>query len=110
MAAAVPLQKDERMAAAVIAVCALFCFAFPFVLAPVFERNFGNYYGLPALTELALTVWFPLMLGLNPASVGFFALNQADPVRRRRFLLVAGVMGIAACLLCIGAMVLPPIL
>ncbi|MBS1149736.1 MAG: hypothetical protein H6Q89_1434 [Myxococcaceae bacterium] len=88
---------------------ALFCFQFPFFIAPHFEKMFADFGGeLPDLTQLALTTWFPLMLGLNPASVAFHALSGKHTLARRRLLIVAAfAMAVAFSALCLVAMYAP---
>lgn len=96
------MTKPQRMVATVTGICVLFCAVFPFVIAPIFEKMFRDYYGLPALTELGLTTWFPLVLAAVPAAVLGLAL-----VASRRLLWVACALSIAAALVCTGSMVLP---
>lgn len=97
------MTVQDRRFAAMTAVCVLFCALFPFVVRPVFEKLFADYYGLPALTELALTTWFPLVMGLVPALVGGVAVAGKMP----RVLRLAFALGIVASAVCIGSMVLP---
>lgn len=87
----------------------LFCFLFPFLIAPAFKQMFADFGGeLPDLTQLGLTVWFPLMLGLNPASVAFYAVaGPLTPGRRRVFIVLAFVLSLAACAVCLVAMYAP---
>lgn len=96
---------------AVVGVCAaaLFCFQFPFLTAPHFAKMFADFGGeLPDLTQLAMTTWFPLMLGLNPASIVFHALSGKHTLGRRRLLIVvAFVVGLIACGVCLVAMYAP---
>lgn len=90
---------------------ALFCFLFPFLIAPTFTKmflDFGNAAELPNITQLGMTTWFPLMLGLNPASVVFHALSGKHTLGRRRLLIVAAfVLALIACGICLVAMYAP---
>ena len=96
---------------AVLGVCAgaLFCFLFPFVIAPQFAKMFKDFGGeLPDITQLGLTIWFPLMLGLNPASIVFHALSGKHTLFKRRMLIVAAfVMALAAIGVLLFAMYAP---
>lgn len=87
----------------------LFCFVFPVVIAPMFANTFADFGGeLPDLTQLALTVWFPLMLGLNPASLAFYGVSGPLTLGRRRlFIVLALLLSLAACATCAIAMYLP---
>ena len=38
------MTKQQRMVATVTGICVLFCAAFPFVIAPIFEKMFRDYY------------------------------------------------------------------
>lgn len=96
---------------AVAGVCsgALFCFQFPFLMAPRFAAMFADFGGeLPDITQLGMTTWFPLLLGLNPAAVVFHALSGKHTLARRRLLIVASfVMALAATALCLCAAYAP---
>ena len=96
---------------AVVLVClgALFCFQFPVFMAPQFAKTLTEI-GAPLsnLTQLGMTVWFPLMLGLNPASVLFHALTGKHTLSRRRLFIVAAlVMSVAAVGVCLYAFYSP---
>lgn len=101
------LTAGDWVAVVLTGLCVLFCFQWAFFMGPAFAKMFADFGSTPpALTELSLTVWFPLMLGLNPASVAFYAVSQrgAGLQRRRFFLVVSFVMGLAAAgLLLVGA-------
>ena len=96
---------------AVIVVCmgALFCFQFPFLAAPQFAKMFADSGGtLPDITQLGMTTWFPLMLGLNPASVVFHALSGKHTLTKRRLFIVgAFVMSAGATSVLLYAMYAP---
>ena len=96
---------------AVLLVCAgaLFCFLFPFLIAPRFAKMFADFGGeLPNITQLGMTVWFPLMLGLNPASIVFHALSGKHTLTKRRLLIVgAFVMAMVACGVCLISVYAP---
>ena len=105
------LTAGDWAAVVLTGLCVLFCLQFPFVVAPQFAKMFADFGNaeLPALTQLGLTTWFPLMLGLNPASVAFYAVATptAGLQRRRFFLVVAFVMGLGAAGLCLVSVYLP---
>jgi hypothetical protein len=85
------LTPFDWIAVAVVAAGALFCFQFPFLVAPRFSKT-----------------WFPLMLGLNPASIAFHALSQKHTLARRRLLIFAAfAFAIVASGVCLGSMYLP---
>ncbi len=107
-----PLQDFtvfDWLAVGATGLAVLFCFQFPFLAAPAFAKMFKDFGGeLPDLTQLALTVWFPLMLGLNPASIVFHALAQKHTLSRRRLLIAAAlVMSLGFSGLLVLAMYLP---
>lgn len=88
----------------------LFCALFPFLVAPAFARMFAELKSaeLPDITQLGLTVWFPLMLGLNPASIVFYALSGRLTLGRRRlFLVLAFLLSMAASGVLLYAMYAP---
>ena len=68
----------------------LFCLQFP-MAAPAFKKMFAEFGGpLPVITQLGLTWWFPVTLGLIPLSVLFVALLRPNTtIGRRRALIVA---------------------
>lgn len=101
MAESRPLGRGEKAALGLVGVCTLFCLQFPLFTAPALKEWFAGFPGeLPELTELALSGWFPLMLGLNPASVAFYAVSGPHPLGRRRlFLGVSVAMALGACAL-----------
>ena len=103
------LTTLDWVAVSGVAAGALFCFVFPFLVAPRFAKMFADFGGeLPDLTQLSLTTWFPLMLGLNSASVAFHALSQKHTLARRRLLIAAAfVVALVASAICIGSMYLP---
>lgn len=105
------LTAGDWVAVLVVGACAAFCVAFPFAIAPSFAKMFADFGSreLPALTQLGLTTWFPLMLGLNPASVAFYAVStpKLSLARRRFFLVLACAMGLGAAAVCVVAVYLP---
>ena len=53
--------------AALAILAALFCFAFPFRIAPVFAKMFRDFHAeLSDFTVLGLTHWFPIAVGVVP--------------------------------------------
>ena len=105
------LTALDWIAVVLVGVGALFCIGFPFLIAPAFAAmfaDFGTREALPQLTRLGLTIWFPLMLGLNPASIAFYALSGHHTLGRRRLLIVvAFVLSLLASGLCLAAMYAP---
>lgn len=103
------LTAGDWIGVVLVGLCAVFCFQFPFIVGPPFAkmfRDFGS--ALPPLTELGLTTWFPLMLGLNPASVAFYAVAGQHSLKRRRALIVgAFVLGMIAVSVLVAAMYQP---
>jgi len=107
-----PLQDFtifDWLAVGAVGLAVLFCLQWPFLAAPQFAKMFADFGGeLPDLTQLALTTWFPLMLGLNPASVVFHALSQKHTLARRRLLIGAAlVLSLGFNALLLVAMYLP---
>ncbi len=88
---------------------ATFCFRFALVVGPSFQKMFEDFGGeIPALTRLALMPWFPLLLGLIPASMVALALSGKPSLGVRRGLLVgAMVLSLSASGLCLCALYLP---
>jgi hypothetical protein len=88
---------------------ALFCFQFPFFSAPAFGKMFQDFGGaLPAITQLGLTVWFPLLLGIVPASLLGLALAGPFSLAARRGLIVgAFLLSIVVGGVCLYAMYAP---
>lgn len=100
------LTAGDWIGVILVGLCALFCFQFPFFVGPAFAKMYADFGStLPALSELILTTWFPLMVGLNPASVAFYAVAGEHPLKRRRALIVAAfVLGVIAVgVLLVGA-------
>jgi hypothetical protein len=80
------------------------------LLFPVAGRSFGSMFRdlgsgeqLPALTKLAISGWFPILLGLVVLSLVLTGLRRALPLSRRRLALVGafvlGGAGIGVCLI-----------
>ncbi len=103
------LTALDWIAVAGVGAGALFCFQFPFLIAPRFAKMFADFGGpLPDLTQLGMTIWFPLLLGLNPASVAIHALSGKHSLGKRRLLIVAAfLMALVASGLCLAAMYMP---
>ena len=104
-----PLTAGDWIGVILVGLCVLFCFQFPLVMGPAYARMFTDFgSALPPLTELGLTTWFPLMLGLNPASIAFYAVAGPHPMGRRRLLIVVAFgMGLVAVGVLIAAMYQP---
>jgi hypothetical protein len=66
-------------------------------------RDFGSAERLPALTKLAISVWFPVVLGLIVLTGVLVGVRRALPLARRRAFIVAAFLlgggGFALCLL-----------
>jgi hypothetical protein len=85
-------------------------FAFPW-LAEGFVRMLSEFCRkdpFPSLTVLAMTVWFPVMLGATAAIGPVLGCIPAVPVRvRRRVLIAAFAFGCAALGVCVMGLYLP---
>ena len=104
------LTALDWIAVVVVCTAALFCFQFPFLTAPRFAKMFADFGDakLPDITQLGMTIWFPMMVGLNPASVVFHAVSGRHTLARRRLLIVAAFgLSLAACGVLLYAMYAP---
>lgn len=109
-------MPDERLTAldgiavALTGLLATVLFAFPYLVGRHFRLMFDDFgtASLPALTNLALSTWFPSVLGavtaIGPAVAGIPSISLA---RRRRVVVAAFVFGCAAFAMCLVGMYLP---
>src|SRR5262245_55399988 len=84
-------------------------------LFPIAGRTFGSMFRdlgsasqLPALTSLAISWWFPLILALVVATGLVFGVRRTSSIQRRRAWIVAAViLGAAGFALCLVGAYLP---
>ena len=103
------LSALDWIAVVLVGMGAMFCAAFPFGLGPAYAamfRDFGS--ELPAITELALSTWFPLTLAAAPAGALALALGVRLPLGTRRLVIVLGfLLSLAAIGVCLVAVYAP---
>jgi hypothetical protein len=110
-------MRDERLTALdgialfLTGLLASVLFAFPYVVGPSFRVMFDEFCrkdALPPLTNLALSVWFPSVLGAVTASgPAFCGISSISLAYRRGVLVAAFVFGCAALAVCLVGMYLP---
>jgi len=79
-------------------------------VTPVFAKMFAEFgSNLPVLTRIVLLPWFPIALGVLPASVVIYTIvaDEIDDARRRRLLVIASVFAALGWATCVVAMYLP---
>ncbi len=68
-----------------------FCLQFPFGLAGTYAKMFRDFGGeLPVITRLALSVWFPLLLGAVPVLPLVLSLDSKRGLGTQRAMVVVG--------------------
>jgi hypothetical protein len=103
------LTALDWIGAVVASLGGLFCFQFPFLVGRSFKQMFAELGGpLPTITQLGLTVWFPIVLGMIPMSVLALALFRKAPLGARRALIVgAFILSLVSSGLCLYAVYAP---
>jgi len=75
----------------VAALAEVFNVAFPFAIAPSFGKMFADFGStLPALTQAAMSVWFPLALATIAFVPFALSLDGSRPIGVRRALVLGG--------------------
>lgn len=92
-----------------VALPELFDLVFPFLIAPVYGKMFADFGGvLPVVTRLALTRWFPFVVGMPAFLPLALALDARRALGERRVLLVVGlIVAVAGAGLLVFAMYSP---
>jgi hypothetical protein len=105
------LTAGDGIAMIITGMQAALLLAFPWVVGWRFEQmflEFGATTGLPLLTRLALSIWFPVSLGAATALGPVLGCISAVPLRHRRAALVATfVFGWAALGVCMTGVYVP---
>ncbi len=76
-----------------VALPELFDMVFPILIGPVYGKMFADFGGvLPVLTRLALTKWFPFVVGMPAFLPLALALDSTRALGERRALLLVGLV------------------
>jgi hypothetical protein len=97
------LTELDWLSAAIASLGTMFCCLFALYIGPRFQKLFADFGGeLPALTQLALMPWFPLLLGLIPALMIALSLAGKTSLGVRRGLIVGALfLSLSASGLCL---------
>ncbi|MFT3836165.1 MAG: hypothetical protein QM723_04095 [Myxococcaceae bacterium] len=93
-----------------VALPELFDMVFPFLIAPVYAKMFADFgsAALPWVTRLALTKWFPFVVGMPAFLPLALALDARRALGERRVLLLVGlIVALAGAGLLVFAMYSP---
>jgi hypothetical protein len=103
------LTALDSVGAVIAGLGAVFCFLFPVFVGPRIQKISADFGGeLPAITQLVLTLWFPLLLWLTPTSLIVLALVLRTSSGVRRGLLVGAlVLSLSSSGFCLYAMDAP---
>ncbi len=110
--AAIPrsqLTAFDWIGIVLVAVVASLLFTVPIASAPTFEKMFREFsVELPPLTRLVLRPWFAIGGGLASLATCALAAKRSLSIAKRRLFIVLGfVVGLAAIALCLIGLYLP---